>query len=159
MVEIGLAHLPLALFLWQLQPVGGSTDAWAWLGLCVCSVAAVTANCAVGRGSVGLGSRNCCPNSDCGSRQSHFRLSPGLVPVTVPVSDPVTTSVMVSQPLTQSPSQSCHSLYHSVCHSSCQPHSLRHSFRYSVYHSPDAISVTASDTAHWIPVQLLPQPL
>lgn len=78
---------PLALLLWQLQPVGVSTSAWAWLGPCVCCVAAVTANCSVNRGSVGLGSRSCCPNSDCGSRLSHISV-PGSL--TVPVSASVT---------------------------------------------------------------------
>ena len=98
-----LSHLPLILFLWQLQPVGVSTNAWAWLGLCVCSVAAVTANCAAGCGSVGLGSGNCCPNSGCGTRLSHISVSVPAQPPSLPLSQPL--SYFLSQCLSQSLSQ------------------------------------------------------
>lgn len=59
----------------QAHSLPVSTNVWAWLGLCV---AAVTANCSVDRGSMNPGSRNCCPNSECGSRLSH-------IPVSAPV--------------------------------------------------------------------------
>lgn len=116
----------------------------------VCCVAAVTANCSVDRGRVGLDSGSCCPNAGCGSRLRH-------VSVPVPLPAPATacpslcdgpftapaTSVTVSVTVPLVCQSLCHSCYHSPFHTlslplSCLSHPL-----------PASASACARDSAGW----------
>lgn len=111
-------------------------------------VAAVTANCSVDRGRVGLDSRSCGPNAGCGSRLRH-------VSVPVPLPAPATarpslcdspfpapaTSVTVCVTVPLVCQSLCHSCYHSPFHTLSLPLShLSH---------PLSASASAQDSAGW----------